>query len=51
MGSIWFDETEGRLLEERYDLAIGRIREILRNRRFLLILFLTSEHCTVHPSV
>ena len=32
MGSIWFDETEGRLLEERYDLAIGRIREILQEQ-------------------
>ncbi|MBP3872393.1 MAG: aminopeptidase [Lachnospiraceae bacterium] len=32
MGSIWFDEDEGNLLKERYDLALCRIREILQER-------------------
>lgn len=32
MGSIWFDEEERRLLDERYELAIGRVREILQEQ-------------------
>lgn len=32
MDSIWFDEAQGRLLKERYELAIGRVREILQEQ-------------------
>ena len=32
MGNIWFGEEEGQLLEERYTLAIGRVREILQEQ-------------------
>ncbi len=32
MGSIWFDEEERALLNERYELAVGRVREILQEQ-------------------
>ena len=32
MGSIWFDEKEQQLLTERYELAVGRVREILQEQ-------------------
>ena len=32
MGSIWFGEEEERLLRERYELAAGRVREILQEQ-------------------
>jgi len=33
MGNIWFEEEEGQLLEERYTLAISRVKEILQEQR------------------
>ncbi len=30
MRSVWFDEEEKELLNERYDLAMGRVREIMQ---------------------
>ena len=32
MGSIWYSEEEEQLLRERYELAIGRVREILQEQ-------------------
>ena len=33
MGNIWFEEEEGQFLEERYTLAISRVKEILQEQR------------------
>ena len=32
MENIWFDEDEKALLDERYELAVGRVREILQEQ-------------------
>ena len=32
MGSIWFDKEQGQLLDERYELAMGRVKEILQEQ-------------------
>ena len=32
MGNIWFTEYEKALLDERYELAVGRVREILQEQ-------------------